>query len=114
MHLEIKMTTVAQIQIKYISLWAQPSLSSRRVNLAEPDGLSESQDITTKRGCASVKCRQKTGRFPTLQLVRMVYEASRTHHMSSLLSNEVSQDINAALVSANLMPNLLYWSIIPY
>ncbi|CAL8375572.1 unnamed protein product, partial [Arctogadus glacialis] len=34
----------------------------------------------TKRGRSFVKCCKKAGRFPHLQLVRMVDEASGTHH----------------------------------
>ena len=33
--------------------------------------------------CASVKCRKKAGRFPHLQLGRLVSEASGTHHVCS-------------------------------
>ena len=56
-------------------------LSSCTIILAELGGLSESRDITTKRGRASVICREKAGRFPTLQLVWLVYDVqSQTHH----------------------------------
>ena len=75
------MTNVVQIQRKYIPLLAQPFLFvSRAVKLTELGILSECRVGPTKRGHASEKCLKKAGRFPTLQLVRVVYEASGTHH----------------------------------
>ena len=40
-----------------------------------------------RRGRGSVKCRKKAGRFPTLQLVRAVNEASGTHRRNVNGSN---------------------------
>ena len=73
---DIKTTSVAQIQRECISLWAADNLclSGHRVNLAELGGLSGARVGQVKRGRASVKCHKKAGRFPTLQLVGVVYD----------------------------------------
>ena len=55
------------------------------VCLAELGLLSEFRGGGTKRGRASKKCLKKAGRFPYLQLGRLVSEASGTHHKQGII-----------------------------
>ena len=62
---------MVQIQRKYISIRVLPFL------FVEVDRVGPS-----KKGRALVKCRKKAWRFPTLQLVRLVYMMHLEHTMS--------------------------------
>ena len=62
---------------------------------------SESRLGPTKKGHSSVKCRKKAGRSPTLQLVRVVYEASH-HKLNLSLYLEIKQENAVKQVPPNI------------
>ena len=91
------------------SLYGRSHLSSFTVSLTELGWLSESRLGPTKKGHSSVKCRKKAGRSPTLQLVRVVYEASH-HKLNLSLYLEIKQE-NAV---KQVPPNIYFWKFLGF
>ena len=75
-YITIKMTNVVQIQIKYISLRAQPFL----LRASSPSLVcSENSEGANQKGACLCETPQEAGRSPQLQLGQVVSEASGTH-----------------------------------
>ena len=57
---------------------------------------------TDQKGGSSMKCCKKAARFPHLQLVRVVYEASGTHHNWMVTVGDQSLSRNRTISASKL------------